>query len=202
MLQENIHKGVLPRVQNRVCPNPHHAALPPHPPPPRGPPCNHGEACPRPPCFLPCPRPPQRLHRLRCSPSPAMRRYHATMRRREHALLLSQDHDLRRLLLLPDRFRPPPSLLLLLLSLTNHPETSCQDLVRTTPSCSDPSFGLFTWTSPVWGDYWFCCRPGELGYLTAGTGRGREACGSPPLGVPTSLLASPVGTLRACIWPG
>ena len=25
----------------------------------------------------------------------------------------------------------------------------------------------------VWGDYWFCCRPGELGYLTAGAGRGR-----------------------------
>ena len=78
-------------------------------------------------------------------------------------------------------------------------DTSCTNLVLTTPSCTDPSFGLFTWKSVIYSATFWCCKPGELGYLTEGGSRGIEACGKPPLGVPSTMLGTAVGfrALRA-----
>ncbi|KAF8535246.1 hypothetical protein BDD12DRAFT_351709 [Trichophaea hybrida] len=69
-------------------------------------------------------------------------------------------------------------------------ENRCDELVKTTPSCANPEYGLFTWTNKLWGVQYFCCKKGELGYLTTSGNRGSEACGKPPLGVASSLMAT------------
>lgn len=71
-------------------------------------------------------------------------------------------------------------------------KSPCSALVITTPSCADPSHNLFTWTHSLWGERFFCCRPGELGYVASSGNAGDEACGKPPLGVASTLLATAV----------